>query len=144
MPFFIPCRVSYIAPPTTGVPLQGVLAPVEEPLVAPGGAQRREVVGQAADGRGVGALVVVDDDDQRQVLVDGDVVERLPGHAAGERAVADDRHGVPVALAAQPARLGDAVGPGQRRRRVGVLDDVVLGLGAARVAGQAALLAQPG
>ena len=140
MPFFMPCSVSYIAPPTTGVRFERVLAPVEEPLVAAGRAQRGEVVGEAADGRGVGALVVVDDDDQGQVLVGGDVVDRLPGHAAGEGAVADDRDGVPVALAAQAARLGDAVGPGQGRRRVGVLDDVVLGLGAAGVAGQAALL----
>ena len=123
--------------------LQGVLAPVEEALVAAGRAQGGEVVGQAAGGRGVGALVVVDDDDQRQVLVGGDVVDRLPRHAAGERAVADDRDGVPVALAAQATRLGDAVGPGQRGRGVGVLDDVVLGLGAAGVAGQAALLREP-
>ena len=43
------------------------------------------------DGRGVGAAVVVDQDDQRQVLVGGDVVERLPGHATGEGAVPDER-----------------------------------------------------
>ena len=55
------------------------------------------------------------------------------------------RHGVPVALAAHDAARGDAVRPSDsERRRVGVLDDVVLGLGAARVAGQAALGAQPG
>ena len=46
-------------------------------------------------------------------------------------------------LAAQPVRLGDAVGPGQRGRGVGVLDDVVLGLGPARVAREAALLLEP-
>ena len=43
-------------------------------------------------------------------------------------------------LAAQPPGLGDAVGPGQGGGGVGVLDHVVLGLGPARVARQAALL----
>ena len=123
--------------------VQRVLAPVEEALVAAGRAQRGQVVGQAADGRRVGAGVVVDDDDEREVLVGGDVVERLPGHAAGEGTVADDRDRVPVALPLEAARLGDAVGPRQGRRGVRVLDDVVLGLGAARVAGDALPRAQP-
>ena len=70
-----------------------------------------------------------------------DVVERLPAHAAGQRAVADDGDHVTV-LAAQRERLGQAVGVGQRGGRVRVLDRVVLGLGLARVAGQAAALAQ--
>ena len=51
----------------------------------------------------------------------GDVVQRLPAHAAGQRAVADDGHHVP-ALAAQRERLGQAVGVGQRGRGVRVLD----------------------
>ena len=76
--------------------------------------------------RGVGALVVVDDDDERQVGLGRDVVEGLPRHATGEGAVADDGDGVPVALAPHDPAGGDAVRPGQRRRRVGVLDDVVL------------------
>ena len=75
-------------------------------------------------------------------LACGDVVQRLPAHAAGERAVADDRHDVAL-LAAQRERLGHAVGVGQRGRGVAVLDDVVLALGLARVAGEAAALAQP-
>ena len=77
----------------------------------------------------------------RLVLGDGDVVERLPGHAAGQRAVADDGDDVPV-LAADRVGLGQPVGVGQRGRGVGVLDDVVLGLRLARVAADAALLAQ--
>ena len=100
------------------------------------------MLGEPADGRGVGALVVVDDDDERQVSVDGDVVDRLPGHPAGQGAVTDDGDRVAAALTAQSAPLGDAVGPGQGRRGVGVLDDVVLGLGSARVPGQASLLLQ--
>ena len=66
-------------------------------LVPRVGPQAGEMLGQAAHGGAVGAAVVVDDDDQLAVrLVGRDVVERLPGHPAGERAVADDRHHVPV------------------------------------------------
>ena len=45
-------------------------------------------------------------------------------------------------LAAQRVRLGQAVGVGQRGGGVRVLDEVVLALGLARVAGQAAALAE--
>ena len=99
------------------------------------------MLGEPADGRGVRAAVVVDDDDELAVLGCGDVVERFPRHAAGQRAVADERDDVPV-LTSQVVRLGEAVCVRQRRRRVGVLDDVVLGLGLARIAGQATLLPQ--
>ena len=119
-------------------PLQHVLAAGQEPLVAVGGAQGRQVVGEAADGRRVGALVVVDDDDERAVLGGGDVVQRLPGHAAGQRAVTDDGDDV-VVRTAHLVGLGEAVGPAEHRGGVAVLDDVVLGLGAGGVAGQAAL-----
>src|SRR4029079_8488006 len=88
-----------------------------------------------------GAAVVVDDDDQLAVLADRDVVERLPGHAAGERAVADQGDDVAV-FAAQGVGLGQPVGVGQRGRGVGVLHDVVVGLGLAGIAGQAALGAE--
>ena len=71
---------------------------VEHLLVARVGAQRGQGGGQAADRRGVGAAVVVDDDHELAVVGDRDVVERLPGHAAGERAVAD--HGDDVAVLA--------------------------------------------
>ena len=46
-------------------------------------------------------------------------------------------------LAADGEGLGQPVGVGQRGGGVAVLDPVVLALGAARVAGQAAALAQP-
>ena len=77
-----------------------------------------------------------------RVLGDRDVVQRLPGHAAGQRAVADHRDDGAVVLAAQPVRLGHAVGVGQGGGGVRVLHQVVLGLGPARVAGQAAALPQ--
>src|SRR6478736_1713735 len=55
-PFFIACRASYAAGPT--------LHHVEHGLVARVGAQPGERGREAADRRGVGAAVVVDDDDQ--------------------------------------------------------------------------------
>ena len=125
--------------------VEAALDQVEDLLVARAGAQRGQVVGEAADGRHVGAAVVVDDHHQPAVALRfaglGDVVQRLPGHAAGQRAVADDRDDVAV-LAADRVGLGQPVGVGQRGGGVGVLDDVVVGLGLARVAGQAALGAQ--
>jgi hypothetical protein len=117
-------------------------------FVAGVGAQPAEVRGQASHRRRVGAAVVVDDDDQRTAAgaglrPAGDVVQRLPGHAAGEGAVADERDHRPVALAAHRERLRHAVGVGQRRRRVRVLDPVVLALGPAGIAGQPAGLLEP-
>ena len=52
-PFLAPCRVSYSGLPDDRGALQDVLAAGQEALVAVGGAQRGEVVGEAADGRGV-------------------------------------------------------------------------------------------
>ena len=71
-------------------------------------ARAREVAGEAADGGGVGAAVVVHQDDEGQVRGLGDVVQRLPGHAAGQGAVADEGQdrARPVL---QPDRLGQPV-----------------------------------
>ena len=115
---------------------------VEHLLVALRHPDRGQVVGQPADGGLVGAAVVVDHDDDPALLGPGDVVQRLPGHAAGQRAVADDRDHAAVGLAADLVGLGQAVGVGQAGRGVRVLDHVVLGLGPARVPGDAAPLAQ--
>ena len=123
-------------------PAEHLLAPLEKPLVAARGPQRREVVGEAADRRRVRPLVVVHDDDEAPALVRGDVVDRLPRHATGQRPVPDDRDDVAVGLSAKLESLGEPVGVRQRGRGVAVLDDVVLGLGLARVARQAALLPQ--
>ena len=73
----------------------------------------------------------------------GDVVQRLPGHAAGQPAIADNRHD--VLGAEKPALLpclGDAVCVRQRGRCVRVLDNVVDALGAARIPGKPALLTE--
>ena len=117
-----------------------VLDQVEHLLVPGVEAQRGEVVGEPADGRRVRAAVVVDHDDQR-VAGGGDVVQRLPAHPAGERAVTHHGHHVP-ALATQRVRLGQPVGVGERGGGVRVLDQVVLALRLVRVAGQTPAHAQ--
>ncbi len=78
-------------------------------LVARIRAQRREVLGETADRLGVRAAVVVDEHDNRVVLRRGDVVERFPAHAAGERTVADDRHDGSL-LTAHRERLRETIG----------------------------------
>ena len=88
-----------------------------------------EVLGDAADRRGVAPAVVVEDDHHLGLQL-ADVVERLVGHAAGERAVADDADHL-AGLAAQLARGGEAQRVAEPGRRVRVLDQVVLGLAAA-------------
>ena len=140
-PILIPCSRSYAVLPDERGPADGAPDDVEDLLVARVGAQPAQVVGQSADGRGVGTAVVVDHDHQRQVVGRGDVVQRLPGHAAGQRAVADERddRARPVL---QPQGLGQAVGVRQRGRGVRVGDPVVLGLGRARISGQSAALPQ--
>ena len=98
------------------------------------------MVGDPADRRLVRAAVVVDDDDQPPLPGRGDVVECLPGHAAGQRAVANDGDHRAVRLAAYLVGLRQAIGIGQAGRGVRVLHHVVLGLGPARVAGDTAAM----
>ena len=87
--------------------------PLQQSLVDRLQPQPGEVVGQAADGRRIAATVVVDHDDHRPPGR-GDIVQRLPAHAAGERSVPDDGDHVPVALPGQLEGLGQAVGVGER------------------------------
>ena len=94
-------------------------------LVTVVGAKPGQVIGETANGGRVRAAVVVDDDDQLEVLLVGDVVECLPRHAAGERAVAHHRHDGPV-LTPEAVALGHSLGPGQCRGGMGVGDPVVL------------------
>ena len=105
------------------------LDPGQDTLVAGIGAQCVEVVGQSPDGGGVGAAVVVDDDDQVAVRGVGDVVQGLPGHSPGHGPVPDDGDDMALVMALQVIGPGDAVGPGQGGGGVGVLHDVVDGLG---------------
>ena len=91
--------------------------------------------------RGVGAAVVVQDDDAVAAAV-AEVVEALEGHAAGHRPVADDGHDAPAVALLGGLGHGQAVGVAEDRGGVGVLDPVVLGLVAAGVARHAAGLAE--
>src|SRR5690606_18709240 len=105
-------------------PWNGPFDEVEGVLVPLGDAEVGEVGGEAADRRGVGAAVVVDHDDDGAVGPARDVVEGLPAHAAGQRAVAHDGDHGAVGLAPQLERLGEPVGVRQRGGGVRVLDDV--------------------
>ena len=71
-----------------------------------------------------------------------EVVDRLVGHPAGHRAVTDHGDDVAAVVGAEVAGGGEAVGVRQDRRRVAVLDEVVLGLLAARISRQTSGLTQ--
>ena len=125
-----------------GRALEHLLAPRHEPLVVARRAKGRQVMRKAADSRRVRPSVVVHDDDDLAIGA-GDVVQRLPGHAAGQPAIADNRHD--VLGAEKPALLpclGDAVCVRQRGRGMRILDNVMDALGAARIPGKSALLAE--
>lgn len=92
------------------------ICPRTAAFVSGGGAQFIEVLGESADGRGVGASVVVDDDDELAWwcrLVGRDGVEGLPGHTAGQCTVTDDGDDMTVAFTFELMSLRDSVGPGQ-------------------------------
>ena len=142
IPAFAACSAEYSVRPDQRQALHGALAVLERLLVARQQPQRRQLARQPADRRRVGAPVVVDDDHHGPVGGRGDVVQRLPAHPAGEGPVADDGHHRAVA-AGERVGLREAVRPRQRGGGVGVLDQVVLALGAARVAREPADLPQP-
>ena len=87
-----------------------------------------------------GHLVVVQDDDERQLLV-AHVVQRLEGHAASERRVADEGHHLLVG-ALQLTRLRETRGDGKRVGRVTRRVRVVRALRWLGEAGKAAVGAQ--
>lgn len=121
--------------------LHDALGGVQGLLVRGLHAQPGQPLGETADGRRVGTAIVIDHHDQRTVLPGGDIVQRLPAHTAGQRAVADDRDHVAF-LAGQRERLGQSVRIGQRGRRMRGLDPVVRALRPARIAGEATDLAE--
>ena len=100
------------------------------------------MLGQATNGRRVGAAVVVDDDDHRCLAVT-DVVQCLVGHATGQCAIAHHHdHLTVVALPAQCLR--HAGGVAQPSGGVAILDEIVLAFGSVGIATHSAQLAQPG
>ena len=66
---------------------------------------------QATDGRGIGAPIVIHHDDQIAVIVIGDVVQCLPCHSPGQRAITNDGNYVPVLLISCLEGTGDAISP---------------------------------
>jgi hypothetical protein len=86
-----------------------------------------EVARERTDVRGDRHAVVVDHDHDRLVQATG-VQQRLEGHAAGERAIADHRHDLAVLADARAHGLLDADRVRDRGRGVPGAHDVVLGL----------------
>ncbi len=122
--------------------VEGFAARQVEAAVAAPRTHRVEEARHPADGRRVGAAVVVDDDDEPSRVVVGDVVERFPRHPAGQRAVADHGDDVTVVLSGHREGARDAVRPRERARRVRALDDVMDRLRTLRVARESTALAE--
>src|SRR6185312_14661135 len=121
-------------------PTEESLASTVQVAVAAFRAHTVEEACHPADRGSVGAPVVVDDDHQVAIVVIADVVEGLPGHTTGERAVSHDRDDAALLLPGEGEGPGDAIGPTQRTRRVRALHHVVLGLRALWVTREATLL----
>ncbi len=111
-------------------------------LVAGVQAQPGEVVGQPPHRGGVGAAVVIEDDGQVGPER-ADVVERLVGHAPGQRAVAHHHHHL-ARLGPPALGLGQSQGVAEAGGGMAVLDQVVGRFRPAGVAGEAARLPQGG
>eukprot|EP00968_Pinguiococcus_pyrenoidosus_P010154 scaffold803_cov310-Pinguiococcus_pyrenoidosus.AAC.67 len=92
--------------------------------------------------RGQGHLHVVVEDDQHAAVEVAGVVHGLVGHAAGDRAVSDDRHAVVVLLLELALRLGHAERGRDAGGGVAGAEGVVLGLLHLGEARDAAVLAQ--
>jgi hypothetical protein len=125
---------------------QGVCEPLGDPrrqarMVGDRAVARRHRCREVRDRRRVRAAVVVEDDDHATARV-ADVVERLVGHAARHRAIADDRDDVAPRIGSCVPGDRQAVRVRQHGARVAVLDQVVLALLAARVPREAVRLAQ--
>ncbi|CAB4553027.1 unannotated protein [freshwater metagenome] len=73
-----------------------------------------------------------------------DVVQRFPGHATGQRAVADNGHDVTIHLSSHLERSRDTIGPRERAGGVRALNDVVLRLAALGVSRESPTRAQVG
>ncbi len=98
--------------------VHGVVYFVAQMKIAVGGADVVEIHGKSAHIRADGHAVVVEHDDKICVQLGG-IVDRLQRHAAGERAVSDNRHNriiaslkVPRLHQAQPGGDGGGAVPG--------------------------------
>lgn len=100
-------------------------------------------MGDGADGRGDGHLVVVEDDGEVDAFEVAGVVEGFEGHAGGECAVADDGDGVlvaPLLAGGESHAEGGSDGGGG----VGGAEGVVFAFVAAGEAGETTVLAEGG
>jgi hypothetical protein len=104
-------------------------------------AQLAQIAAHRADGRGDGHVVVVEDHEQPAPLGPR-IVQRLVGHARGDRAVADDGDGVARGLA-HVAPHGEAQRGRDRGGTVRRAERVVLALRPLGETRDAAALAQP-
>ena len=102
----------------------------------------RELVRETANGRRVGAAVIVDHNHDLAGAVGSDIVHCLPRHAAGQRAVANENHGVAVIFTVELVRARNTVSPRNRAGGVRRSNNVVLRLATIRVTRQATLLTQ--
>ena len=87
-----------------------LLAPFEETVIAPGSTQCGEVLGKTADGRRVRTRVVIDHHDKWQIGPRGNVVQRLPRHASGQRTIANHSNHAATRLPLQGKCLGHTIG----------------------------------
>ena len=93
-----PAHTSIDRPARTTEFIEELLTAAVQRAVRLAGADVVEVARHPADGRSVGAAVVIDHDDEFAIVVVADVVERLPGHATRESPVADNGYHVSIAL----------------------------------------------
>ena len=89
----------------------GLLHAHQGVLVVRVGTDGRESIGQTAHRWGVGASVVVDDDDEWEVWLGGNGIECLPRHTAGECPVSDDSHHGAIVMSLTLEGLGHPLGP---------------------------------
>ena len=136
------CTLEYASSPKSRQLTQAQPQPLSGRRVRRVQSQRRQRLRQLRHRRRVRPAIVVQHDHDLAVGMP-EIVQRLVRHPPGQRPVTDDSDHPALAIdAAQGEPRGDPVRVRQRRRRVGVLNPVVLGLRPVRVAGQPAGLSQ--
>ena len=102
----------------------------------------RELVCETANSRRVGAAVIVDHNHDLAGAVGSNIVYSLPRHATGQRAVANENHGVAVIFAVKLMRARNTISPRNRAGGVRRSNNIVFRFVAIRVTRQASLLTQ--
>ena len=102
----------------------------------------RQLVCETANSRRVGAAVIVDHNHDLAGAVGSNIVYSLPRHATGQRAVANENHGVAVIFAVKFMRARNTVSPRNRAGGVRRSNNIVFRFVAIRITRQASLLTQ--